>query len=170
MNIEVTTRMTPTSMRHGRARLMTALGAGTALGASVLYILDPVSGRRRRSIARDRVAGTVRRTWRNAARSVRGVRATGYGMSQRVQHLREQDKDLDDVTLAHKIETELFRDPDVPKGQINVNVHGGLVQLRGEVPSLDMLSDLVARTRRIQGVQEIENLLHLPGKPAPMHQ
>ena len=33
-----------------------------------------------------------------------------------------------------------------------------------------MLDDLVAKTRRIQGVRDVESLLHLPGSPAPMHQ
>jgi hypothetical protein len=33
-----------------------------------------------------------------------------------------------------------------------------------------MIEDLVARTRRIQGVRDVESILHLPGTPAPMHQ
>ena len=54
--------------------------------------------------------------------------------------------------------------------QIVVNVQRGVVQLRGEVPSADMLEALVERTRDVQGVQRVESLLHLPGTPAPMHQ
>jgi len=33
-----------------------------------------------------------------------------------------------------------------------------------------MLNDLVAKTRKVQGVRDVESLLHLPGTPAPMHQ
>jgi hypothetical protein len=33
-----------------------------------------------------------------------------------------------------------------------------------------MLEALVERTRAIQGVREVESLLHLPSEPAPMHQ
>jgi osmotically-inducible protein OsmY len=67
------------------------------------------------------------------------------------------------------VETELFRPADVPKGQINVNVENGVVVLRGEVDSWDMVDDLVGRAREVQGVRDVENLLHLPGQPAPTH-
>ena len=77
---------------------------------------------------------------------------------------------IDDATLARKVETEIFRDEAVPKGQINVNAQYGRVQLRGEVPNEDMLRDLVERTRQIDGVRDVESLLHLPGQEAPMHQ
>ena len=96
--------------------------------------------------------------------------AVAYGTAQRVRHRRESPRELDDVTLARKVETELFRDPDVPKGQISVNAQHGVVQLRGEVPSDEMLTDLVKRARRIQGVRDVESLLHLHGVDAPMHQ
>jgi osmotically-inducible protein OsmY len=85
-------------------------------------------------------------------------------------HRKEAPKELDDVTIAHKIETEVFRDPDFPKGQINVNVQEGVAQLRGEVQTPDMLEALVEKTREVQGVREVESLLHLPGAPTPMHE
>jgi osmotically-inducible protein OsmY len=78
--------------------------------------------------------------------------------------------DVDDTTLTHKVESEIFRDDSVPKGQINVNAQEGVVQLRGEVPSEEMVSDLVEKTRSVEGVRDVENLLHLPGSPAPMHE
>jgi osmotically-inducible protein OsmY len=68
------------------------------------------------------------------------------------------------------VETILFRDADVPKGQINVNVQDGVVQLRGEVPRPEMIEDLVGKARSVQGVRDVENLLHLPGTPAQMHE
>jgi osmotically-inducible protein OsmY len=58
----------------------------------------------------------------------------------------------------------------VPKGDLNVNVQRGVVQLRGAVPTQEMLDALVERTRAVQGVLEVESLLHLPSDPAPMHQ
>ena len=33
-----------------------------------------------------------------------------------------------------------------------------------------MLNELVEKTRDVEGVRDVENLLHLPGSPAPMHQ
>src|SRR5256714_10143099 len=34
-------------------------------------------------------------------------------------------KDLDDITIARKVETELFRDPTVPNGHIDGHAAGG---------------------------------------------
>ena len=118
----------------------------------------------------DRTAGLFRSGGRRAARAGRGVAAEAYGVSQKVQHLKEEPKDYDDATLAAKIQSQVFRDPDVPKGKLNVNVQNGVVQLRGEVPRADLIDELVAETRKVQGVRDVENLLHVPGTAAPMHE
>jgi osmotically-inducible protein OsmY len=144
--------------------------AGGALGALVAYLFDPRNGRGRRHQLRDRTAGFFRSRGREAARLGRGVAADAYGVSQKVQHLQEEPKDYDDATLADKVRSEVFRDSHVPKGHINVNVQEGVVQLRGEVPSPELIDDLVEQTRKVQGVRDVENLLHVPGAKAPMHQ
>jgi BON domain len=151
-------------------RPLTSLGTGVAVGAGLAYLLDPVSGRRRRKVGGGRVAGAVRAGWRRSGRVFRLLKAQGYGLRKQLEHRHEVEKDLDDATLAHKIESEIFRDPAVPKGQININVQGGVAQLRGEVPNEGMLEALVERTREVQGVREVESLLHLPGTPTPMHE
>lgn len=161
--------MRRTSRSRSNRKLMTlGLGAG-ALGAAAEYFLDPVNGRRRRRGTADRSGALVRRTVRRSTRTLRGVASRAGGMSERLRHRHEEPKSFDDVTLAHKVETELFRSPDVPKGQLNVNAQRGVVQLRGEVPTAAMIADLVERARAVQGVHDVENLLHLPGTPAPMH-
>jgi osmotically-inducible protein OsmY len=88
---------------------------------------------------------------------------------QKAKHLEEEPKPQpDDVTLARKVETEIFRDADVPKGQINVNAENGKIVLRGEVGKPEMIRDLEKRAKSVQGVSEVENLLHLPGTEAPI--
>lgn len=49
------------------------------------------------------------------------------------------------------------------------NAARGIVQLRGKVERQELIDDLVARVGRVQGVREVESLLHLPDAPAPMH-
>jgi BON domain len=162
-----------TKRRRSRRTLRTAAvgaAAGITLGWAGGFFFDRARGRGRRVQTADRAAGVVRRAWRRTARFGRRLAAWCGGMSQRLRHRRDAPKDLDDVTLAHKVETELFRSQDVPKGLINVNAQRGVVQLRGEVPSPELIDDLVERTRAVQGVRNVENLLHLPGTPAPMHQ
>jgi osmotically-inducible protein OsmY len=74
---------------------------------------------------------------------------------------------LNDPALASKVETEIFRDKQVPKGNINVNAENGVVYLRGEVPDRAMMDELVAHAREVEGVRGVENLLHLPSEAAP---
>ena len=149
---------------------MKRLALSAAVSALLAYFLDPNSGARRRNVTRDRVLAFFRRRSRGAARTGRGVAAEAYGVSQKLQHLREEPKDFDDATLARKVESEIFRDADAPKGRVDVNVQEGVVQLRGEVDAMEMIDDLVARARKVQGVRDVESLLHLPGTPPPMHQ
>jgi osmotically-inducible protein OsmY len=160
----------PGAPRKGSERRRIRDGiVGAALGAAAAYFGDPDNGRRRRIVARDRGLAFLRRTGTRADRAGRGVAAEAYGVSQKAQHLKEEEKEFDDATLTHKVETQIFRDPEVPKGQINVNAAAGVVSLRGEVESAEMIDELVERTRKVQGVRDVENLLHLPGTPAPTH-
>lgn len=76
-------------------------------------------------------------------------------------------KDLDDVAVARKVETILFRDETVPKGKIDVNAADGVVWLRGEAKNPEMIKALVQQASAIPEVTRVENLLHLPKTPAP---
>jgi hypothetical protein len=69
-------------------------------------------------------------------------------------------KDYDDVTLARKVETELFRPADVPSGAISVNVNDGVVELRGELPDQAQIDELGNAARKVSGVKDVRNLLH----------
>jgi osmotically-inducible protein OsmY len=131
-----------------------------ALGAALSYFFDPENGRRRRKIAADRLGSLVRR---HGKRAIKGTVAQSHALKQRATHLREEQKPQpDDVTLARKVESEIFRDADVPKGQINVNAENGKIVLRGEVDSPELIEDLVTKARKVQGVEEVESLLHTP--------
>jgi len=76
----------------------------------------------------------------------------------------------DDARLARKVEWELARLDDTPKEKISVNSAEGVVQLRGEADSQELIDTLAERARTVEGVRDVENLLHLPGAEAPMHQ
>ena len=148
---------------------MAVFGLGTALGVLLAYFFDPQNGNRRRHQAVDRTAGFFRRRARETARVGRGVAAEAYGVSQKVQHAHEEPKEFDDATLADKVRSEALRGDEFPAGEINVNVQHGVVQLRGEVQRPELIDELVDRVRSVQGVRDVENLLHLPGTEAPMH-
>jgi osmotically-inducible protein OsmY len=74
---------------------------------------------------------------------------------------------LNDPALAAKVESEVFRDQQIPKDKLSVNVENGAVYFRGEVPDQDTMDELVARARKVDGVKDVENLTHLPSEAAP---
>lgn len=138
------------------------------IGAALAYFFDSQNGARRRNMTRDRTLGFFRQGGRKAEKAGRAVGAQAYGLKQKATHLREEEKPQpDDVTLARKVETEIFRPEDAPKGQVDVNVENGIVFLRGEVERPEIIKDLEGRARKVQGVREVENLLHLPGSSSP---
>jgi osmotically-inducible protein OsmY len=144
------------------------LAIGAALGAAVTWFFDPQNGARRRNMTRDRVVAFFRQGGRKAGRAGRGVAAEAYGLKQKAAHLKEEEKPQpDDITLARKVESEIFRGAEAPKGRVNVNAEDGIVILRGEVDDEGMIKDLEKAARKVQGVREVENLLHMPGTPAP---
>jgi osmotically-inducible protein OsmY len=93
------------------------------------------------------------------AKGAVGSVAPGVGRSS-------AEERLNDPALARKVESEVFRDGSLPKGDINVNVEYGVVYLRGELHDREQMDELVARTRKVNGVKGVENLLHLAGSTA----
>jgi osmotically-inducible protein OsmY len=138
------------------------------IGAALTYFFDPQQGRRRRAMAKDKIAAFFRSRARQGEQLAGSASAQAEALKHQAKHLQEEPKPQpDDVTLARKVETEIFRDADVPKGQINVNAENGKVFLRGEVSQPKLIEDLEKRARSVQGVQDVENLLHTPGAEAP---
>jgi osmotically-inducible protein OsmY len=143
---------------------MKKLLLGGALGYLLAFFLDAQSGKRRRHVARDRAIAMTRRF----ARRSRAVPRAAYAAKQKATHLREESKPQpDDVTLARKVETTIFRAADSPKGTVVVNAVDGVVYLRGEVPQPELVNELEEQARKVQGVRDVQNLLHTPGTPAP---
>jgi osmotically-inducible protein OsmY len=135
-----------------------------AIGAALAYFFDPDSGRRRRTELIKRTG----KAFRQAGKRAGDAASQAEGMKQKATHRQEQEKPQpDDVTLARKVESEIFRDAEVPKGKVNVNVEDGVVYLRGELEQPDLIKDLESQARKVQGVRDVENLLHTPGQEAP---
>ena len=72
----------------------------------------------------------------------------------------------DDQTLVDRVESEIFRDRKKVKGKVNINAEEGVVVLRGELESQDLIDDLVNAVREVDGVRNVENLLHTPDTKA----
>lgn len=97
-----------------------------------------------------------------------GLVGQAFGLVKRVGGIGSAPKpEMDDVTLARKVETVIFRDPDAPKASVDVNAVDGVVWLRGEVKHPDQIRNLERQVQSIPEVRGVENLLHLPKTPAP---
>jgi osmotically-inducible protein OsmY len=136
--------------------------AGAAVGGVAAYLLDSNSGARRRQ----ELAATARRRKQDVEGAAKGAQATAQGVVAKAQHAAGGGESAppDDITLARKVETEIFRPADAPKGQVNVQALDGVVELRGQVDAPQVIEDLEQRTRRVTGVRDVRNLLHLPGQ------
>jgi hypothetical protein len=141
-----------------------ALAASIGAGAALEYFLDPDRGRSRRAEAGDRLAGLARRVVRRLRRTARYIQATGAGLVSRYTKRHPAEPEADDTTLAHKVETELFRDKRVPKGRMNINAEKGTVVLRGVVDSRDEIERILAVTMSIDGVRAVQSLLRTPNE------
>lgn len=155
------------SRGRGRAAGMTRVMPAAALAAAAAWFLDPQSGARRRSLVTDKAGKFLRRGARGAAGTAEHAANQASGAMARAQNPPGRQAPVDqDQTLARKVETEIFRDEDVPKGDIVVNAENGRIVLRGEAPG-KMIAELEAKARAIPGVEDVENLLHPPGTQAP---
>jgi len=144
-----------------------ALVLGALGGAFAAFLLDPQRGKARRAQLRDQAAAAARRVGRRTERAGRLVTSRVSGARQALGRRETDASPPNDATLAEKVESELFRDPSIPKGSININAEAGIVVLRGEVGSEDEVKRIESAVRRIPGVWEVRNLLHLPQEPAP---
>lgn len=142
---------------------------GAAAGAALALLFDPARGRGRRAQLVDRVRGGIRGGQRRADRTVRGVRARANAVAARSSAAMRQraSDDVNDATLAERVESELFSDQTIPKGALNINAENGIIVVRGELPDAEMRERIETAIRRIPGVWEVNNLTHLPGEPAP---
>ena len=98
----------------------------------------------------------------------RRAESHAVGVARRTLNARRRrPEELDDVTLAQKVQSELFRRAGIDKGQINVNAEDGVVFLRGTLEHHEEVERLGKAARAIAGVRAVENLVHAPGTPAP---
>jgi len=136
---------------------------GAIAGAAAQYFLDPQSGNRRRSVAADKAGKYAREGGQEVAR--KADYAAGQAKGAVVETAKSvtpggdgRGEELGDPALARKVESEIFRAEDAPKGQVDVNVENGVVYLRGKVDR-ETAEKLVADAEQVEGVERVESLL-----------
>src|SRR6266850_3231295 len=147
---------------------------GAAIGAGIMYLLDPDGGRRRRALLRDQLVSAAHKTTdavdatsRDVANRARGVVADLRGRLRR-QHvsdevLRERVRARIGSVVGHA-------------GALEARVNDGQVTLRGPVLS-EEVDRLLRRVRSVRGVEDViselevhdtpGNIPALQGRPRP---
>jgi hypothetical protein len=152
--------------RRGPSRLPVMTGA--IVGAAVVYLFDPEKGRARRALLADWLGARARRGWRTVNQIGARTGTTAAAFPQRMVQLRSvRPRPADDLTLRDRVESEVFRNPDLPKGQINLDVESGVVTIRGQVENAYQIANVEKAVLKVPGVAGVENLLHVDGTPAP---
>jgi hypothetical protein len=153
------------SGRGGPSRL--AVLAGAAAGAIAVYFFDPQHGRARRTQFVDWSGARLRRGWKAVNQLGARTGSNAAAFPQRMVALRSGPRPADDLTLRDRVESEVFRSGDLPKGQINLDVESGVVTIRGQVENAFQIASVEKAVMKVPGVVGVENLLHVDGTPAP---
>ena len=140
--------------------------AAMGIGAALMYVLDPVQGRGRRAVIRDRAGRAARRT-REALRSKsRDLGNRVAGLKARASGLMSGQEEIPDEVLFQRVRAQLGHVAHKPS-TIGVSVVDGYVILEGTALSQEV-AGLLQRIRSLRGVRGVENRLMIDeGAPAP---
>lgn len=133
-----------------------ALLGGIGLGATLMYMVDPDRGKRRRALMRDKLA-------RASHKVPDAISATARDISNRVQGMAAQatsafsSEDVSDEVLVARVRSKLGRIVSHPSS-IEVAANQGRVVLSGPILAHET-NDLLTCVRAVPGVREVDNLL-----------
>jgi hypothetical protein len=129
------------------------------LGASVMYVLDPRLGIRRRALVRDKAKAYWRRTGKFLSQTARDTRQRIYGLIAETQtQIRGADVPEDTVLVARvraHIGHVISR-----VGTVNVTAHQGRVTLSGSIAAHEV-EKLLSAVAAVAGVATVVNRLEI---------
>ena len=76
-----------------------------------------------------------------------------------------EDRPMDDAAIASLVRTKVLGRPDLDTGGLVVDVVQGVVFLRGDLKDRRQVDEVVDLTGTVPGVQEVQDLIHLPESP-----
>jgi osmotically-inducible protein OsmY len=135
---------------------------GLGLGAGLIYLFDPRSGRRRRAVVRDQ----ARHLWRASGKTVEktsrdlGNRARGL-----VASLQSAGEDVSDDVLVDRVRSAIGHVIS-NVGNIEVTAKNGKITLVGSVLKKE-LPALLSRVSSVRNVREVVNRLSVQKAVAP---
>jgi hyperosmotically inducible periplasmic protein len=159
----------PNEKQARRRGYFWGLLTGIVIGAVAMFVLDPQNGRRRRSLARDQ-AIKARNTVDRAITEDLPKRAeylSGFaeGAIHRATEMadgRDDRRPENEPVLVDRVLSTVFRDPELPKGDVNIDANGTTIFMRGSVETDELAADIEKRVRAVEGVDDVVNLINQP--------
>jgi uncharacterized membrane protein len=121
-----------------------------------MYFLDPERGRRRRAIARERLAHAARISEDAMEATGRDVAHRASGATARLRGMRRHEA-VDDRVLVERVRARLGRFVSHPRA-IDADAVDGVVTLRGQILRAEV-NRLIRAVGRIRGVREVVSRL-----------
>jgi Putative phospholipid-binding domain. len=126
------------------------------IGAVLMYLFDPDSGRCRRARLRDKLTSTVNKMRKSIRATSKDLGNRASGVVAEVESSLSQDKPTDEV-LVNRVRSEMGRVFSHP-GAIQVTANQSRVTLSGPILA-DEEKGLLECVRSVRGVTEVENRL-----------
>ncbi len=146
-------------------KILVGIVGGAALGAGIMYLADPVAGRRRRATLRDNVIH-LKKVF-NASANV-ATKDTANRMKGVVEEARRfvREEKIDDAKLLDRVRTAVGRASSHPN--VEVIVEDGYVTLLGPVVDKEKRA-VIRAARSVRGVEGVSNRMK-PYKRLPKEQ
>ena len=139
-----------------------ALARGVALGAGLMYLLDPIAGRRRRAIIRDKAVRALYEGEEFLEGAVEDLSNRARGAAaETISNLRNEP--VPDEKLTERIRAIMGRIVSHPRA-VQVVVHDGRATLSGPIFS-DEAPKLIYAVSAMRGVKGLENRLQAHTAP-----
>ena len=138
-------------------------GAGmAALGAGLVYFLDPNGGRRRRGLARDKAFATLNDIRQGMGKTGEYVSKQAYGLVAETRGKFRSDE-VTDEQLCARVRSAMGRVVSHPKS-VRVVACNGRVTLEGEALTGEHAA-LLSTVKGVRGVQEVNDQLLVRSGP-----
>ncbi len=149
-------------MKKKQSKVLWSVGAA-ALGAGLMALLDPQSGKRRRAVLRDRSARAARKLGETAGKKWRDLANRGTGAVAKVQRLRKDEEVVTDDVLQERVRAKVGHLVS-NSSSIEVTAQNGMVMLTGPVLA-EEVDRLLYGVRSVRGVAGVENQLEIHTQP-----
>jgi hypothetical protein len=130
---------------------------GAGIGATLAVVLDPISGRRRRSLMQDKLRSAARQAGYAAGKAGRDLANRTRGAVASARNLGPDHSDPGDEILVERVRATMGHFVSHPHA-IGVFAHGGRVVLQGPILA-DEVGYLLSAIEGVPGVWRVESQL-----------